>query len=130
MTSLIPQAAVIPVRDGRICLVTSRSRSRWVFPKGKIEFRQTPQQAALTEAWEEAGLRGQLLGDSVGSYRYVKQGRTHHVTVFVMNVDTVSDDYPEFGQRRREWVTPDAAAGRVDEPELKDLVRSLFASAV
>jgi 8-oxo-dGTP pyrophosphatase MutT (NUDIX family) len=129
MSPLIPQAAVIPVRDdGHVCLVTSRSRARWVFPKGRIEPRQTAAQAGLVEAWEEAGLRGEVVGDAVGTYRYEKRGRQHHVTVFVMRVDRVTDDFPEFGQRTREWVTPEEAAERVDEPELRDIVRTLFAA--
>ena len=130
MVPLIPQAAVIPVRDGRVCLVTSRSRARWVFPKGRIEVRQTAAQAGLVEAWEEAGLRGDVVGEAVGTYRYEKRGRLHHVTVFVMRVDAETDDFPEFGQRTREWLTPDAALARLEEPELKDIVRSVFPAAV
>jgi len=126
MASPVPQAAVIPVRDGRICLVTSRNGARWVFPKGRIEVRQTAPQAALTEAWEEAGLRGDLTGEPIGTYRYEKRGRTHHVTVFVMDVVSVTNDYPESGERVRDWVTPEHAAELVDEPELKALVRAAF----
>jgi 8-oxo-dGTP pyrophosphatase MutT (NUDIX family) len=130
MTPLVPQAAVIPVREGRVCLITSRNRPRWVFPKGRIEARQTARQAGLVEAWEEAGLRGDVVGDAVGTYRYEKRGKVHHVTVFLMRVDAVADEYPELGLRTREWVSPDDAAERVDEPELKDIVRAVFATAV
>lgn len=129
MTPLIPQAAVIPVRDdGRVCVITSRSGARWVFPKGRIEIRQTAADAALVEAWEEAGLQGELAGEAVGTYRYRKNGRTHHVTVFVMRVTGMAAEFPELGLRTLEWVTPDEAADRVDEPELKDLVRGVFAA--
>lgn len=129
MTSLVPQAAVIPVRDdGRVCLLTSRSGARWVFPKGRIEIRQTAAEAALVEAWEEAGLRGELVGESVGTYRYKKNGRTHHVTVFVMRVTAEESVFPELGERDIEWVTPDEAARRVEEKELKQLVRGVFAT--
>jgi len=130
MASPVPQAAVIPVRDGRVCMVTSRNGGRWVFPKGRIEVRQTAPQAALTEAWEEAGLRGDLTGGPVGTYWYEKRGRAHHVTVFVMEVASESDVYPELGERVREWVTPEQAAELVDEPELKALVRAAFGLAV
>lgn len=126
MASPVPQAAVIPVRDGRICLVTSRNGTRWVIPKGRIEVRQTAAQAGLTEAWEEAGLRGDLNGGPVGTYRYEKRGRAHHVTVFVMEVASVSNEFPELGQRAREWVTPEQAVALVDEPELKALIRAAF----
>lgn len=126
MAPPVPQAAVLPVRDGRVCVVTSRNGGRWVLPKGRIEVRQTAPQAALTEAWEEAGLRGELSGRPLGTYRYEKRGRDHHVTVFLMDVRSVSDVYPELGERTREWVTPERAAELVDEPELKALIRAAF----
>lgn len=129
MTPLIPQAAVIPVReDGRVCMITSRSGSRWVFPKGRIEHRQSAAEAALVEAWEEAGLRGELAGDAVGTYRYKKNGRTHHVTVFVMRVTAEAAEFPELGERDLEWVTPDDATARVEEKELRAIVRGVFAT--
>lgn len=129
MAPLVPQAAVIPIReDGRVCILTSRRGGRWVFPKGRIEHRQTAAEAALVEAWEEAGLRGELTGDSVGHYRYKKNGRTHHVTVFVMRVTAEESVFPELGERDIDWVTPDEAANRVEEKELKQLVRGVFAA--
>ena len=66
MPSAVRQAAAIPIRDGMVCMVTSRSGRRWVLPKGKIESRQTPAQAAAAEAWEEAGLTGRLGERTVG----------------------------------------------------------------
>ena len=65
---VIPQSAVIPFRveDGSpsVLLITSRRRKRWGVPKGLIEEWQTPRDAALEEAYEEAGVRGDLVGES------------------------------------------------------------------
>jgi 8-oxo-dGTP pyrophosphatase MutT (NUDIX family) len=58
--TLIRQAAVIPVRSGRVCLVSSSGGKRWVVPKGHIEPGQAAGETALLEAWEEAGLLGAL----------------------------------------------------------------------
>jgi 8-oxo-dGTP pyrophosphatase MutT (NUDIX family) len=121
----VRQAAAIPVRDDRVCLITSRGGRRWVIPKGRIEPGQTPGEAALAEAWEEAGLVGALAGESVGCYDYEKFGLTHHVTVFVMIVTGQHDDWPERADRRREWVSIRAARGRVEERGLRDLLRLL-----
>ncbi len=124
-TRPVRQAAAIPVRDGLVCLVTSRSGRRWVIPKGRIDSGHTPGEAALAEAWEEAGLVGVLAGGPVGSYRYEKYNLSHHVTVFVMAVTGEHDDWPERADRRREWVTVEEALGRVEELGLKDLLRGL-----
>jgi 8-oxo-dGTP pyrophosphatase MutT (NUDIX family) len=46
----------------------------------------TPEETALNEAWEEAGLRGRLIGDVVGTYEYEKWNTTFAVTVYLMEV--------------------------------------------
>jgi len=128
MPRFVHQAAAIPVRDGLVCLVTSRSGRRWVIPKGRIEIHQSTSDAAAAEAWEEAGVLGTLSNESVGGYSYVKEGRDHRVTVFLLTVETVRDDWPEQYQRRREWVTPDTAYARLEEPELREIVRTACAA--
>lgn len=129
MTNVVRQAAALPVWDGRVCLVTSRNGRRWVLPKGQIDPGHTAAQAALVEAWEEAGLVGVLDPDPLGSYLYEKLGREHLVLVFRMDVTEARDQYPEAGLRQREWVTPAEAADRVDEPGLRELLlRSLPAA--
>src|SRR6476620_2968172 len=72
MPGWVRQAAVGPVRDGRVCLVTSSSGRRWVVPKGQIDPGHTPGEAALIEAWEEAGLVGALDPEPIGTYAYEK----------------------------------------------------------
>ena len=128
MARAVRQAAAVPVADGRVCLVTSRGVGRWVFPKGQIDAGHTAPEAARTEAWEEAGLVGTVEPDPAGSYVYRKYGRNYHVAVFRMTVTGVADDWPEAAERRREWVTPAEAANRVDEPELRALLRRMFAT--
>lgn len=120
------QAAVIPVRDGRVCLVTSSSGRRWVVPKGQIDPGHTAGEAALVEAWEEAGLVGALAGEPLGTYVYEKYGRDLHVLVFRMLVTDARDDWPERAIRTREWVTLGEALERLDEPGLRDLLRIAF----
>ncbi len=123
----ISQAAVIAVRAGRVCLVTSRSGKRWVIPKGCLEPGQTAGQIALQEAWEEAGLVGTLHPEPVGSYLYRKAGKTYHVIVFAMQVTNVAEEWPETSQRRRCWLPLAKARGRVEHPGLRTLIRTLLA---
>jgi 8-oxo-dGTP pyrophosphatase MutT (NUDIX family) len=106
-----------------VCVVTSRSRRRWVIPKGRIEIRQTAADAAITEAWEEAGVRGTLVERPVGAYEYPKEGRRHLVTVFALLVEWESQTWPEQFERLREWVTVETAISRIEEPDLKEIIR-------
>jgi 8-oxo-dGTP pyrophosphatase MutT (NUDIX family) len=120
----IHQAAAIPIKEGHVCLVTSRSGKRWVIPKGCLEPGKTAGEIALQEAWEEAGLAGILQGQPVGSYLYEKYGMTHHVTVFIIQVTQAADNWPERSVRDRDWVTPSQAIDRIDDRGLREIIRS------
>jgi 8-oxo-dGTP pyrophosphatase MutT (NUDIX family) len=120
----IRQAAAIPVRDGRVCLVTSSSGKRWVVPKGCMELGKTAGEVALQEAWEEAGLVGVLLPDPVGSYLYQKYGNEYLVIVFRLQVTEAADDWPERTLRQRSWLMPGEALERVEDRGLRELIRA------
>ena len=116
------------IREGKveICLVTSRTRKRWILPKGWPMHKQTPASAAATEAWEEAGLRGQAHDICLGVYSYAKplRGRAAPIVVMVypVAVEDESETWPESGQRRRKWFSRGKAAKRLEEPGLARIV--------
>jgi 8-oxo-dGTP pyrophosphatase MutT (NUDIX family) len=122
----VRQAAAIPIRDERVCLVSSSGGRRWVVPKGQIDPGHTAGEAALVEAWEEAGLVGALDAEPLGSYAYEKLGRELHVLVFRMFVTEAREVWPERELRSRVWVTLDEALERIEEPGLRDLLRLAF----
>jgi 8-oxo-dGTP pyrophosphatase MutT (NUDIX family) len=117
------QAAALPLRRGRVCLITSRNGKRFIIPKGWIDPGQTAGETALQEAWEEAGLVGSLDREPIGSYLYEKEGETFHVTVFVMKVTSVAQDWPERSFRERSWVSPTGFFDRIEDAGLADIVR-------
>ena len=119
------QAASIPYYEGNVCLVTSKSGKRWVIPKGSISKGKTASETALLEAWEEAGLTGKLNRTPVGSYTYSKAGLSYLVTVFLMQVSSVAEVYPEHRQRLRKWVSLSEVNTLVHEKELLGLLQSL-----
>jgi 8-oxo-dGTP pyrophosphatase MutT (NUDIX family) len=121
----IPQAAAVPLRQGCICLVTSRSGKRWVIPKGLIDPGKTAAEIALQEAWEEAGLVGVLHPEPMGSYCYEKYGGTCQVAVFLMDVTEVADRWPEQAFRERAWLPVREAVSRIDEAELRKIIRAV-----
>lgn len=111
-----------------ILMVTSRGSRRWILPKGWPEHAMTPAAVALREAWEEAGVRGRVTDHCLGLYSYRKYdlgGRALPclAMVYPVLVDSLADDYPEAGQRRRKWMRRKKAARRVAEPELAQLIR-------
>lgn len=129
MPKAVEQAAVLPVRNGMVCLVTSTRGHRWVIPKGMIDKGHTAVEAAAIEAWEEAGLFGEVSEMPLGTFEYVKDRRTHRVTVFRMEVTEVGTDWPE-PFRRREWVEPARAVKRLKEAGLKKIVSEQFEFAL
>jgi 8-oxo-dGTP pyrophosphatase MutT (NUDIX family) len=107
------QAAAIPIRrrgDGlQVCLIRKRFAGSWGIPKGTVDSGHTHESTALNEAWEEAGLRGRLVGDALGTYQYEKFGRPLTVMLFVMEVLEHHRDWVEAGIRERRWVSSQEA---------------------
>jgi len=110
----------------KVLMITSRNSGRWILPKGHIEKGQTPRDAVTVEAYEEAGLKGQVAETEIGSYFYKKADRKDvkgfKVAVYPMEVSDIADDWPEKTQRRRVWMDFNTAANSVDEPDLKVLL--------
>ena len=125
------QVGVLAFREvaGRIeiLLTTSRETGRWVVPKGWPMKGKAPHQAAGREAFEEAGVKGAVETDAIGSYVYDKKLRSGHVvpcrvSLFPMRVDDERRKWPESEQRLRRWFAPEQAANAVAEPGLADLI--------
>lgn len=112
----------------QICLVTSRTRKRWIIPKGWPMNRQTPAKAAATEAFEEAGLSGEAFDICLGVFSHSKPrkvGNAPIITlVYPVHVTHVHSDWPEKHERRRKWFSLSKAAKKLSEPELKRIVAS------
>src|SRR5262245_51843733 len=125
---VIRQAGVVAMRDGQICLVTSRSGKRWVVPKGCLETDKSAGEIALQEAWEEAGLVGLLQEVPLGSYLYEKDGLLCHVIVFLLRVTDAARSYPEVALRQRVWMSIDQALGRLDDAGLCEIIREVGAA--
>ena len=119
-----------PDGELRVLLVTSRETKRWVIPKGWPMKGRNASGAAAQEAFEEAGARGRVKGEKLGRYHYLKRLRDGTeapcvVHVFPLLVDHLAETWPEQDERRREWFTPLDAANHVDEPELREILRTL-----
>lgn len=112
-----------------ILLITSRTTRRWIVPKGWPMPDRTPAEAALQEAYEEAGVRGTVSNRCIGVFSYMKNISDGIdipcvAMVFPVQVKTLTSRFPERKQRRREWFSRKKAAALVQEPELADLLRN------
>jgi len=108
-------------------MITSINGSHWVFPKGLIDPGETAVRSAQREAEEEAGLVGEVRAAPVGRYRYAKWGGVCDVEVFLMRVVEERPAWPEQAQRQRRWMTIDEAMARVEEDDLREIVRTAAA---
>ena len=115
--------------DGQleILLLTSRDTGRWVIPKGWPMGSKASYTVAETEALQEAGVKGIVEHDPLGSFGYGKamaEGLVLpcEVQVHALEVTGSVKNYKEKGERTLEWVSPQAAAARVAEPGLKKII--------
>lgn len=139
MARLRTQFGALPFRFGedgqfRILLITSRETRRWVIPKGWPIKGKAPHQTAAREAFEEAGLKGEISRNPVGSYLYGKRLRDGAVVdccvdVFAFRVLEQRRRWPEYEQRVTSWFLPEEAAGLVHEADLSALLLG-FADAL
>jgi 8-oxo-dGTP pyrophosphatase MutT (NUDIX family) len=126
------QYAALPWRQApgfEILLITSRQTRRWIIPKGWPIPAHSAAETAAQEAYEEAGIRGEMTAQAIGHFGYSKRLRSgakmrFRVDVFGMEVTEVLDKWPEAHERARQWLSPAEAAIRVDEPELAVLIRT------
>ena len=132
---MLTQAGAIPYRIAEdkieVLLVTSRDTGRWVIPKGHVEDGMTPQSAARQEAWEEAGVTGEIttrlpLG-FVPYLKRLKNGDTcgASIAVYPLLVEKQKNKWQERGERTRTWFAIGEAAKLVDEPALSVLLLRL-----
>jgi 8-oxo-dGTP pyrophosphatase MutT (NUDIX family) len=124
------QVAVVPVRRinraVEICLILRHDSRKWGIPKGFIDRGDTPEQAALNEAREEAGLKGEIVGSAIGTYEYQKWEADLTVAVYVMNVREVDAKWLEMSFRKRRWTS----LAKAEELLAKHPVRAFLPDAI
>ncbi|KAK8357888.1 hypothetical protein V6Z12_A05G447000 [Gossypium hirsutum] len=95
-----------------VLMINSTSGPGLLFPKGGWENDETVEEAAVREAIEEAGVRGDLL-DFIGDYNF--KSKTHEdefspeglckAAMFALLVKEELNSWPEQSTRIRSWLT-------------------------
>ena len=112
----------------RVLLITSLNSKRWILPKGWPEEGMTLAESAAREAFEEAGVTGEIAASPLGAYHYLKERKDGgampcSVDVFALQVTQELDDWPEKGTRELSWLPLTEAAAKVGEPGLRTILR-------
>lgn len=113
-----------------VLLITSRDTGRWIIPKGWPIAGLAPAETAAREAWEEAGVEGDVADQGLGVFDYDKslgpKGSVPcSVEVFGLRVAELKGKFPERKERRRKWFDFEKAARKVAEPQLRALLLAL-----
>jgi 8-oxo-dGTP pyrophosphatase MutT (NUDIX family) len=122
---VIHQAGAIVVRqdtrEPQVLLVTAkRDPGAWIFPKGHIEKGETPEEAAVRETREEAGVVGKVIAPA-GILEYGFLGAKARVEYFLIEFSREAGP-PENG-RQRTWCDLDGALDRLNYKNTRKLLR-------
>lgn len=132
--ALVNQSAAIPFRvreAGQIelLLITSRTQGRWIVPKGRVAGDAPAHQSAAREAFEEAGVLGDVNSHPIGRYHEKKgiDGRSIDLVIpaFPLRVVEELETWPEMTVRKREWFTLNDAVKAIRNPGLRALLVQL-----
>jgi 8-oxo-dGTP pyrophosphatase MutT (NUDIX family) len=126
------QFAALPFRvEGdaiNVLLITTRRKRRWSIPKGwPIEGK--PHRTAEVEAFEEAGVIGEISPTEIGRFKKRKdKGKrrmTCDVRVFPLEVRKQRRQWPEQGERELIWLPANQAADLVRRPKMSRIILRL-----
>ncbi len=101
---------------GREVLLITSSRGRWILPKGWPIDGLTDGEAALQEAWEEAGVReASVTTKPIAKFLGVKRFDNGEevparIRVYGVKVRDLARKFPESKRRNRRWVSLSKAA--------------------
>lgn len=131
------QAAALPFRRAEgleILLVSSLDTGRWIVPKGWPMKGRQNFETASREAYEEAGVKGDISPQPAGTFHYDKRRRNGAVwrcmvEVFPLEVKHQSQSWPEKSARKTRWCEWSVAAELVDDPGLGDIIRAFAAQS-
>ena len=131
--SLDLRAGALPWRlvngEPEYLLIRRRGQAGWAIPKGHLMAFRAIGEAAQLEAHEEAGVRGSIGDQSIGSYIHIKasvfkgrQSEAVEVIVFPLEVDGMESQWPEMDVRERRWARPSEVPALVASEKLRDLI--------
>ncbi|MBN1379377.1 MAG: NUDIX hydrolase [Gammaproteobacteria bacterium] len=109
-----------------IVLVTNRKGTRWIFPKGQPEASLSDKKVAMMEAFEEAGILGNIDKDIAPVEGEVQTNRGKvRLIVYPMHIRKLVGKYPESKFRKRLLIDSKKALRKLDRKPLKTCIKKL-----
>tara|TARA_B110000971_G_scaffold221504_1_gene268924 strand:+ start:176 stop:613 length:438 start_codon:yes stop_codon:yes gene_type:complete len=109
-----------------IMFVTSQQRGRWILPKGNLKAQESHEKGCQREAFEEAGVTGEILTDFPITTSISKSAATGlvqtAVTYYPMLVTDQADEWPEKDKRERHWALLKHAYQVTDREDFQQLI--------
>jgi 8-oxo-dGTP pyrophosphatase MutT (NUDIX family) len=136
-TTPLRQVAALPFVDTGsgvlVLLITTRGMGRWTIPKGWPKPGLSDAEMAAREAFEEAGVAGEISPRPIANFLYTK--RLHlfswarcSVDVYALHTRCQELSWPEKESRKSMWVEPVKAASIVKESQLAKVLHEFGAS--
>ena len=92
----------------QLVIVSTKAGNRWIFPKGCPEPDLTPEKTALSEASEEAGVEGVLVGSSIPAW-FWQDKQCYRIDYWPMEVHSIRTKWEEDSERKRKICFPEEA---------------------
>lgn len=125
----LTHAGGIVYREGagghEFLIVRSSDDEHWVLPKGHIEPGERPEETALREVREEAGIEG-TIARRVGVWRFDRDAEAVHVAYFLLRFSSAVGS--QEGRRMR-WCSLEDALKRLTFPEGREALKHAAALA-
>lgn len=123
---IVRQAGAVVYRMARgeaafLLVRARRTPGQWILPKGHLEAGESPAEAALREAREEAGVIGQVVQSLEPVVAFDFNGRRYEVEYFLVKALGYRPDHEP---REQAWLPPDAAVREVTHDAARDLLRN------
>ena len=112
------------VRDGEVALVHRPKYDDWTLPKGKLDPRESFEQAALREVEEETGLRCRL-GRELPSSKYVDPKGRHKLVRYWQMEPLQGEFAPNKEVDELRWLEPAEARARLSYDRDREVLAAL-----
>ena len=105
-------------KDGSKVLLIKDSYGHWIWAKGHIEKKESPEETAIREVSEETGLKDLRIAEKLGKqeYWFTLKGKKIFKTVYVFLIEAGDDklDIQTSEIQTGEWFSPEEALNKIE----------------